>query len=329
MTLFSLDFLTLVLLVVSFSSLALLLAMIGLRVVRKFHEAHLARLDVRVRPIVLSIAVAESDELPDLFAQVSGLRIFARQQAIDTAFRMLAEVSGESRGNLAALMIDQGVVKTSLKRTRSLDPVRRARAAELLGLVNPPEALEALALLTRDRRREVRIVAVRGLGRTHSDKAASIIERVLQQPRTVPTWLTGSALLELETLQQFPLQTFLSHPSPVVRQVACTLGSLMPKSDAALLLGKAVLEDTDRLVRVAAARALGRIQSRQGVEPLSVAALSDPNRSVRVAAAVALTELPHSWTRDALIYLQAPSIEPAVRRAAIPAPQSGESGLLA
>lgn len=326
MTLFSLDFLTLFLLVVTFTSLGLLVAMIALRVIRKFHEQHLARLDVRVRPVVLSIAVAESDELPALFKQVTAFRIFARQQAIATAFKMLTEVSGESRRNLAALMIDQGVVKKSLKQVGSLDPIRRARAAELLGLVNPPEALEVLARLTKDRSREVRIVAVRGLGRTHSDAATALIERVLQQPRTAPTWLTGSALLEYETPQHFPLKTYLSHPSPVVRQVATTLGSLLPQADTTILLGRCVLEDEDRLVRVMAARALGRLQSRAGVEPLSIAAMSDPNRSVRVAAALALSELPQTWTRDALIYLQSPSIEPAVRRAALPSPVSEGKG---
>jgi HEAT repeat protein len=325
MTLFSLDFLTLFLLVVTFTSLGLLVAMIGLRIIRKFHEQHLARLDVRVRPIVLSIAVAENEELPELFVHVSRLRIFARQQAITTAFRMLTEVSGESRRNLAALMIDQGVVKKSLRRVSSLDPVRRARAAELLGLVNPPEALEVLARLTKDRSREVRIVAVRGLGRTQSDAATALIERVLQQPRTAPTWLTGSALLELDTPQQFPLKTYLSHPSPVVRQVATTLGSLMPQADTGILLGRCVLEDDDRLVRVMAARALARLQSRAGVEPLSIAAMSDPHRSVRVAAALALSQLPQPWTRDALVYLQASSVEPAVRRAALPIPVPGET----
>lgn len=321
MTLFSLDFLALSLILVTYTSLGLLIVMIGLRVVRKFHEQHLRRLDVRVRPLVLSIAVAENDELPDLFEHVAQLRVFARQQAVAVAFRMLTEVSGESRRNLSALMTERGMVRKSLKQTRSLDPVKRARAAELLGLVNPPEALEILAEMTRDRSREVRIVAVRALGRTQSDKATALIEKVLQQPRTAPTWLTGSALLELGSAEAFPLRTFLAHPSPVVRQVATTLGSLMPQSDTGALLGRCVLEDQDRLVRVMAARALGRLQSRAGVEPLSIAALSDTHRSVRVACARALSELPATWTRDTLVYLQAPSVEPAVRRAALPAPQ--------
>lgn len=326
MTFFSLNFLTLFLLAVTYSSLGLLVVMIGLRIIRKFHEQHLARLDVRVRPLVLSIAVAENEELPELFEQISRLRIFAKQQAMDTAFKVLTEVSGESRHNLAALLIDQGMVKKSLKRVTSLDPVRRARAAELIGLVNPPEAVEVLARMTKDRSREVRIVAVRGLGRTQTDEAATLIKRLLQQPRTAPTWLAGSALLELGVTQEFPLKMFLSHPSPVVRQVATTIGSLMPQSDTALLLGQCLLEDEDRLVRVMAARALGRLQSRAGVEPLSVAALSDSNRSVRVSAAQALSELPSSWTRDALVYLQATSTEPAVRRAALPAPHLYQSG---
>jgi hypothetical protein len=138
MTLFSLNFLTLFLLGVTYASLALLVAMIGLRIIRKFHEQLLARLDIRVRPIVLNIAVAENDELPELFGQVSKLQIFAKQQAVATAFKMMPEVSGESRHNLALLMIDQGVVTRSLKRVNSLDSIRRARAAELIGLVNPP-----------------------------------------------------------------------------------------------------------------------------------------------------------------------------------------------
>jgi HEAT repeat protein len=80
------------------------------------------------------------------------------------------------------------------------------------------------------------------------------------------------------------------------------------------------LEDPDRLVRVYAARALGRIQSRAGVEPLRIAAMSDNNRSVRVASARALQTLPSSWTKDALVYLQSDMMDPEVRRAALPLP---------
>jgi HEAT repeat protein len=183
-----------------------------------------------------------------------------------------------------------------------------------------------LARLTKDRSREVRIVAIRGLGRTRSDAATALIERVLQQPRTAPTWLTGSARLELGTTQQFPLKLFLSHPSSVVRQVSTALGSLMPQAETGALLSKCLLNDEDRLVRVAAARALARLQSRAGVEALSIASLSDPNRSVRVSAARALSELPSQWTRDALVYLRGTSIEPAVRRAALPAPRPDQLG---
>jgi HEAT repeat protein len=320
MTLLSMDFLTLSLLAVTATSLVLLLVMVGLRIIRKLYDQHLARLDVRVRPLVLGIAVAEPEELDELISQVHKLRVFARQQAVDTAFKMLAEVNGESRRNLSALMIELGVVTKALRRTRSIDPVRRSRAAELLGLVNPPEAVEALKRLSTDSNREVRIVAVRGLGRTNTPEAVKYIESVLSDPSRVPPWLAGTAFLEDNSAKTFPLDQFLSNPSPVVRQTAMTLASLNPHGKTVELLSQCVLEDPDRLVRVYAARALGRIQSRAGVEPLRIAAMSDSNRSVRVASARALQTLPSSWTKDALVYLQSDMMDPEVRRAALPLP---------
>lgn len=321
MTVLSMDVLTLALLVVTFGSLALLIAMIGLRIIRKLHEQHLARLDVRVRPLVLMVAVSEQDELTSSIEPILKLRVFAQQQAEDTAFRMLAEVSGESRRNLAALMVELGAVKKALRRSRSVDPVQRARSAELIGLTNPPQALEILSRLAYDKRHEVRIVAIRGLGRINSVDALETIQSILADPILSPPWITGSAYLEFDATNSFELALFLQNPSPVVRQTAITLASLAPQKETAEHTISALLNDEDRLVRITAARALARLQSRVAIDPLNTAAMTDKNRSVRVAAARALSQLPEAWTRDSLVYLQSSTVEPAVRRAALPAPQ--------
>ncbi|WP_280803131.1 HEAT repeat domain-containing protein [Aurantimicrobium minutum] len=252
--------------------------------------------------------------------QIKSLRIFARQQALDISFRMLAEVSGESQRNLALLMTELGAVQKAFTRARSKDSVRRARAAELLGLVNPVGAVDALITLSSDSNREVRMVATRALGRTDTQLAIRQLERLFQQPRSVPSWISGSALLDTASPVDFELSKYLGHPSPVVRQNAVTIASLMPRSDTGLLLGRCLLDDPDRLVRVMAARALGRVQMRVGVEPLTTAALSDPHKSVRIAATQALAQLPSPWTSDALVYLKSPKMDPAVQRAALPAP---------
>lgn len=315
------DYLTFALLFVIFASLGLLVLMIGLRGVRKLHEQHLARLDHTVRPRVLALTVAESDELDRLIQDICALNFLARQRAGQLTFRMLTEVSGESQHNLATLMSALGAVEKAQKNSRSFSSMRRAHAAELLGLVKPPHALEIVTKLAADQNREVRIVAVRALGRLNNTGAITQLERILLQPRTVPSWIAGSALLDVDIPVDFVLSKYLGHPAPVVRQIAVTIASLRPRPDTVSALGKCVLDDTDRLVRVMAARALGRIQSRAGIEPLTVAALSDPNKSVRVAAAQALALLPAAWTRDVMVYLRSTSMDSAVQRAALPAPR--------
>jgi HEAT repeat protein len=279
------------------------------------------RLTDRIRPAILQTAVAEQDELDDSLAVFRSLRGRARRSAESMVIRMLYDVTGETRTNLTHILTVCGTITRAVARTTSTVPVRRARAAETLGLIDYPDAIGHLIRLAQDENDEVRSVATRALGRTGRPDAITALLAALPSSSGVPAVIVGSALLEIAQYSAAAIGRGFADKDPAVRRTTAILASHVMSPGAIPSLITAVTTDDEPLVRIAAARSLTRLQTREAVPALHAAAASQ-HPGVRIAATAALASFPTAWTREALAELrQDPNVD--IRRAASATPIRG------
>jgi hypothetical protein len=291
---------------------------LAMRLFRRVHARRMRRLTDRVRPAILQTAVAEQDELDDSLAVFRSLRGRARRSAESMATRMLYDVTGETRTNLTHILIACGTVKRAVARTTSTVPVRRARAAEILGLIDFPDAVGHLIRLAQDENAEVRSVATRALGRTGRREAIAALLAALPSSSGVPAVIVGSALLEAAQHSAAAISGGFTDEDPAVRRTTAILASHVMSPGAIPSLITAVTADKEPLVRIAAARSLTRLQTRQAVPALYNAA-SSGHSAVSVAATAALASFPPAWTQEVLNDLRHhPDVD--IRRAATATP---------
>jgi HEAT repeat protein len=288
---------------------------------RQIHGATTRRLTDRFRPAILQAAVAEPDELEDSLAALRSLRGRARRSAESTAIRMLYDVTGETRTNLTHALDACGTIDRAVARTTSTVPVRRARSAEILGLIDSPDAIGHLIRLAQDESSEVRSVATRALGRTGRPEAITALLAALPSSSGVPAVIVGSALLEVAQHSAAAIGKGFTDTDPAVRRTTAILASHVMSPGATPRLITTLATDDEPLVRIAAARSLTRLQTRAAVPALYDAAFSE-HPGVRVAATTALASFPTAWTRDVLRDLQQhPDVD--IRRAATATPIGG------
>jgi HEAT repeat protein len=143
----------------------------------------------------------------------------------------------------------------------------RASAAHALGVIGDPRAIDGLALLLRDERYFVRVVAARAMGQIGEPALARVLE------------MTASS-------------------TPALRESAIeALGSInSPRAISRII---EALSDPSNGVRSAAVRALGESGSEQGVSQL-IAILRDDQNPLRAQAGASLARLgpravPEPW----------------------------------
>lgn len=291
---------------------------VALRAGRRIHDARSVRFTEQIRPALLLAAVAEPDELEDSVAVFRTLRGRARRSAESMATRMLYDVTGETRTNLTAVLDACGTIRRALRRTRSSVPVRRARAAEILGLIDYPDAVGHLIRMAQDDSDEVRAVATRALGRTGRPEAIAALLAALPSSSGVPAVIVGSALLEVAEHSAAAIGGGFTDSDPAVRRTTAILASHVMSPGAVPSLLHALATDDEPSVRIAAARSLTRLQTRDAV-PALYAAASSEHSGVRVAATTALASFPAAWTHAVLRDLRHhPDVD--IRRAATTTP---------
>ncbi len=316
--LISVPFLLAVIAIGAAVAVALLLLTALVRIGRYLLVRFRRRLEDQVRPLVLQAVMGEG--VPDEAVAARGLRGRAVERV---AFGYLGQVRGEGHDLLADLLQRRGVLARAVGRSYWPSRHRRSAAASQLGLIATAEAARRLEFLAAsDPSPQVRIVAARGLGKTSEPAAADTLLSLLPGG-AVPPGIVASALLELgpeaapalrHTLAAEPdhgperamaadvlglldemtacpeLVSCLSSSGPQVRLAAArALGRLgMPQATEALLRCLASAEEPG--VRAAAAWALGRILDRRAVSALA-ACLDDPHYWVAHNAAQALAQL--------------------------------------
>jgi HEAT repeat protein len=198
--------------------------------------------------------------------------------------------SSEESARLLSFLRSSGLIEKRVFEARRLTGWKRMRALVALGRTRAPEGIPALADGLRDHQLEIRLAALRGLGRTCSPQAAEeILAWVSEAGLNVPALPLQSALIQCCAERPQLLIPYVQHAEGPLREVlGRVLGEVATPS-----LGPDLLEFAeDRLdeLRAAAARALSHTRSGQECEVLTQLA-RDPVWFVRLRAIVSLGKL--------------------------------------
>ncbi len=250
-----------------------------------------------LRPQLLRL-LAEDE--PDL----SSLDDLARADAKlleSLVWHLLPKVRGASRVALVDWLDRRGAIARARARTHRRGVVGRALAAEHLGSAGRPEATDDIARLLNDRSQEVRLVAVRALGKLGDARSVPNLLDSLSGPRPVPVSLVSMAIIHIGPAAIDELIEGLARQTAGARAVCAELLGQHGALQAAKWLVALLESDPSDEVRQRAASSLGRLGVPQGVEPLTRAmAPSNPERLRTIAA----TALGHIGGSNALGALQ-------------------------
>lgn len=234
------------------------------------------------------LAAAAGEELaPQLLTPLDR----AQWGAVEAEVLRLARlVRGEGRDRLVEVLARHGRISRARHRITGRGPVRRARAAELLGLAGDERSLPALARLLADHDREVRLVAVRAIGRIGAPAAVGILVAALAR-HDVPARVVAQALVHLRPGADGALDAAARHHDPVVRAYLMEVLGLRRAHPSSGTIVRALRQDPEAEVRLRAAKALSRLAMPATTPALRLAVRDDPDPGVRAFAARALGEI--------------------------------------
>lgn len=294
---------------------ALLLAFIFLR--RTYRKRFFAKRDARVLELRSQWDALISGTIP--YERWRG-KSFDRRIVEALALDAFEAAGPEESARLLQFMRASGLIQKGIFEAQHLKGWRRMRALVALGRTRAPEGVPALAEALRDRQLEVRLAALRGLGRTACPKAAEeILAWVGESGLTVPALPLQSALIQCCAERPQLLLPFLKHTEgPLGEIVGRVLGEVVTPALGLELLPLAsdkrdelraaaaramsqvggglaldvlaeLAEDRTWFVRLRAVIGMGRLRDPRSIPPL-LKALTDANRLVRLRAAEALAE---------------------------------------
>jgi HEAT repeat protein len=268
------------------------------KVARGFEERRLTRLTAELRPQLLS-AIYDPDADVVISRGASDIPVI-----ISLVRSLLPALRGEDRDRLVALLEQQRIVDIALRDAYSRWAVRRARAADLLGIAGVERGVSQLRFLLLDRDADVRRTAARALGLVGAADAIPDLLTSLDARRRVPLNTVTMAIIRIGPAGAARLLDGLRRGSPRARAVCAEMLGLQGTMGAVSTLTEALLGDPVLEVRIRAARALGRIGAPSSVDAL--AEVMRPNEPVplRAVAARALGNIggvrPISLLRNAI-----------------------------
>jgi HEAT repeat protein len=258
------------------------------RLVRTVRERRRAALAEGPRRALLAFVADNGEEGADDLVAIPEQ---AWRAAEPVANALLGKVRGDGQRALVDVFRRRGAVLRARRALRDRSLVRRARAAEVLGDLELTAVVPELCHLLDDRHPEVRIVAVRALGRIGDPSAAWRLLASLDRADPTPALLVTDALVQLGKEVEVTLSAALDHPRAQVRAVCLDALGLLGAAGTAPRVARVLDNDPDPDVRIAAAVTLGRLGARAGVPPLLDALEDDRPVPMRAAAARALGEL--------------------------------------
>jgi HEAT repeat protein len=294
------------------------------RTARLLRSARRTRLAAAPRRALLALAADgyQSGEMDGLVA----LPPRYWRAVAPVAIAMLSKVRGDGLAALAAVFERRGEIARELRALRARGAVRRARAAEVLGGVRCAAAVPGLIALLHDRRAEVRLVAVRALGRIGDPAAAQPLLDCLARAEATPANLVTQALVELGAGAGPALVAALDHAEARVRLAALSAMRLAGTVSAEARVAAALADDPSIEVRVAAAALLGRLGTGSAAAPLLAATDPAQPATVRAEACRALGELGATAAVAPLLDLLDDPAYPVAHGAASALAALGEAG---
>lgn len=264
---------------------ALLLSFILLR--RTYRKRYFARRDARVFELRQKWDALISGKIPyESWRKKPFDRRIVETMALD-AFE--ASGSAESAGLLKFLR-QSGLIEKRIFEARRQTGWRRMRSLVALGRTRAPEGIPALAEALRDRDLEVRLAALRGLGRTACPEAGEeILAWVGEKGLCVPALPLQSALIQCCAERPQLLLPYVQHAEGPLREVLGRVLGEVATPSLGLDLLQFVGDDLDEL-RAAAARAMSHTKSGLAFDLLNELA-RDPIWFVRLRAIVSLGKL--------------------------------------
>src|SRR5262245_5406359 len=160
------------------------------------------------------------------------------------ALGLLGKLRGEAHLALVSVFLRRGTARRALYDLRARSRVRRARAAQVLGDLELRQAVPELCRLLTDRHAEVRVVAVRALGRIGDPAAAWRIIASLDQSDPIPSLLATHTLVQLGPEAEITLSAALDHPQARVRAVCLEALGLLGATGALDRVARVLREDT-------------------------------------------------------------------------------------
>jgi HEAT repeat protein len=268
--------------------LVLLALSLAVRFHRRTRERRRAALAAGPRRLLLEFAAEGGEVGADDLVAIPGP---AWRAAEPTAIALLGKVRGEAHRALVEVFERRGVGDAALRDLHRRGRVRRARSAQALGNLGRRDAVPDLCELLTDPQPEVRVVAVRALGRIADPAAAEPLLSALAAPGSVPSQLVAHALIQIGPTAAPALVAALRHPAPLVRVTALDALGLLGAAGAAEPVATVLAGDLAAEVRMAAATTLGKLSTRSALAPLvGVLGAAHPP-ALRAAAARALGDL--------------------------------------
>ncbi len=231
--------------------------------------------------IVATLEYGETVECPECFPLL-------QRAALENAD---AEVREVSAWWLRRRVFGFGAAMVQMKNVLATDasPVRRARAADALGIFHDPHGLDALrTAATSDADASVRAAAVRGIGELNISAGNDVIAAALGDRDITVRRAALSSVLEVNFFrQQDALLPLLGDADATVRrQTAQLLGEFRVDSAVTALAGM-LRSDADVNARQAAAWALGRIGGAEAQGALAEVSATEASELVKSAINVA------------------------------------------
>ena len=196
----------------------------------------------------------------------------------------------EESARLLKFMRTSGLIEKRIFEAQHLMGWRRMRALVALGRTRAPEGVPALAEALRDGHLEIRLAALRGLGRTACPQAAQeILAWIGESGLTVPALPLQSALIQCSAERPQLLLPFVKQAEGPLREV---LGRVLGEV-ATPALGLELLQfvgDEREELRAAAARAMSHADTGVAFDALSELA-EDRTWFVRLRAIIGIGTL--------------------------------------
>jgi HEAT repeat protein len=263
----------------------LLLAFILLR--RLYRKRYFARLDARAFEFRQKWGDLVSGRIP--YANWRG-KSFDRRIVETIALDILEAAGPEESARLLKFLRSSGLVEKRIFEAREFTGWRRMRALVALGRTRAPEGIPALADGLRDRSMEIRLAALRGLGRTASPQAGQeILTWLGETGLLVPALPVQNALMQCCAERPQMLLAYVRNAKGRLREVLGRVLGEVASPALNLDLAQFAGDELEEL-RAAAARAMANSPSVLGFDILNELA-HDPVWFVRLRAMVSLGQL--------------------------------------